>query len=937
MDNKLTYRGKTYGYTDGAESEDKIMSVSAYIGDSIPSVSLPVDTMTAVVLSEERLDQGAQYGADVLYYHGDDLVGRFRLQDIVRIGKDRYRLDCVSAIGLLLTSYHYGGLYTGQTAAEVLADIVGGVVSYTLDDDLGATKIYGLLRKQTRRDNLRDLLFAIGGQVRKDTAGELHIVPMTAGTPYAITADEIYIGGSVTGGNPATEVRVTEHSFMALSTDAVVTLYDGESAAEPMITPKGASVTGVLVEFKQPMHDLSIQNAVMLESGVNYAVISGSPAAVLTGRAYTHTERIVSRRGNSTGTPNIVLSRECTLVNLMNAELVADRLWAYYSAAKTVEADIVVTRQKPGDSVIFTDPFGDETTGYIADMELTMSAILKAKTTIVSGYIPAASGNYYSNVRVIKSSGTWTVPKNCNGKIRVVCIGGGDGGSVGGVGEPGGRGSESSYGTAGKGGLPGTPGSGGKVFSATVPVEPGQQCAVTIGKGGKGQKTAEDNPRGGDTTFGPYTSADGFPPNGGYINLLTGEVYAIRGEEGIPGGMGVGPDDPGERVTYQGVTYVPGDNGANGSYSSATGYGGLGGGAAAGANGCHGEDGSAWYNNGNPFAEGGDGGNGATPVKADNGVIPGQGGGAGHGSGGGGGGGAAKGSASNYQWPGDGGKPGSPGEGGDGADGIVLIYYGKDPSAPEGEHLIFKSDAPFSISVRNKGWDGVLEYFSPNFVWAEWDGTEISASANKGSYIVRLRGSGNTVITGHTFDNGFVMTGGNIRCIGNIETLLDYATVESGAHPEMGRFCFSDLFRGCTGLVNAPELPATTLAYACYHGMFKGCTGLVNAPKLPAMILEEFCYSSMFDGCSNMIQIPALPATDLENFCYDSMFLGCKKLKISEIKNEEYAEVYRIPYAETGFTGMYSLNLMFEDTGGTFAGTPEINTTYYLSSDNEIV
>ena len=28
---------------------------------------------------------------------------------------------------------------------------------------------------------------------------------------------------------------------------------------------------------------------------------------------------------------------------------------------------------------------------------------------------------------------------------------------------------------------------------------------------------------------------------------------------------------------------------------------------------------------------------------------------------------------------------------------------------------------------------------------------------------------------------------------------------------------------------------------------------------------------------------------------------------------------------------------MFSETGGTFTGTPEINTTYYLSSDNMIV
>lgn len=39
----------------------------------------------------------------------------------------------------------------------------------------------------------------------------------------------------------------------------------------------------------------------------------------------------------------------------------------------------------------------------------------------------------------------------------------------------------------------------------------------------------------------------------------------------------------------------------------------------------------------------------------------------------------------------------------------------------------------------------------------------------------------------------------------------------------------------------------------------------------------------------------------------------------------------------TGTTATDALINMFTSTGGTFTGTPEINTTYYLSSDNMIV
>ena len=36
------------------------------------------------------------------------------------------------------------------------------------------------------------------------------------------------------------------------------------------------------------------------------------------------------------------------------------------------------------------------------------------------------------------------------------------------------------------------------------------------------------------------------------------------------------------------------------------------------------------------------------------------------------------------------------------------------------------------------------------------------------------------------------------------------------------------MFSGCTGLTQAPALPATTLASNCYNSMFYGCTGITS-------------------------------------------------------------------------------------------------------------
>ena len=315
------------------------------------------------------------------------------------------------------------------------------------------------------------------------------------------------------------------------------------------------------------------------------------------------------------------------------------------------------------------------------------------------------------------------------------------------------------------------------------------------------------------------------------------------------------------------------------------------------------------------------------------------------------------------------------------------------PFKPAGKsYLTFSSPNSFTLAVSKatKKWDGTIEYFASDKTWTAWDGTTtLSAVADDSEYLLYLRGTGNRIITGDNTAGIWVISGTNIKCIGNIDNLLDYTTVESGNHPTMANNCYSSMFYGCTALISAPELPATTLSNGCYNSMFYGCTALTQAPALPATTLADYCYNSMFKGCTSLISAPELPATTLSNgcygfmfrgctaltqapalpaaklavYCYSSMFYGCTalisapelpattlsngcysfmfrgctSLKLSSDKTGEYTQAYRIPTTGTGTTKTGALTNMFVFTGGTFTGTPAINTTYYLSSNNMIV
>lgn len=212
----------------------------------------------------------------------------------------------------------------------------------------------------------------------------------------------------------------------------------------------------------------------------------------------------------------------------------------------------------------------------------------------------------------------------------------------------------------------------------------------------------------------------------------------------------------------------------------------------------------------------------------------------------------------------------------------------------------------FSIIPSGKSWDGVLETSTDGVTWTEWNGVDAVVSSGG---VLMMRGTGNTTITtvidqGNTTTHQWNFQGNTpVYCEGNIETLLDWQSVVRGHHPQMANNCFSSLFADFKGLVTPPTLPAT--------------------------ILPEGCYSLMFSGCTSLAFLPAIPATTFGKQCCECMFMNCSSLHLSERKTGAYQYAWRIPTSGTATAASWALDLMFDNAGGPFKGTPTINTTYY--------
>ena len=155
--------------------------------------------------------------------------------------------------------------------------------------------------------------------------------------------------------------------------------------------------------------------------------------------------------------------------------------------------------------------------------------------------------------------------------------------------------------------------------------------------------------------------------------------------------------------------------------------------------------------------------------------------------------------------------------------------------------------------------------------------TEVRFGGDNGS--LRLRGTGNLNGTALGFEGyskiSFIYPNVQVKCTGDIRTLLDYRNFQY-VETKYAKFC--NLFKGCTQLTTAPELPAMELGDRCYSNMFSDCSSLTTAPALPATTLAVSCYDTMFYGCTALKKAPELPATTLANFCYFQMFSSCSAL-----------------------------------------------------------
>lgn len=701
---------------DASKADMRLDYCSSFQEVALDESSLSFDTVSVEVCTTTI---GAQLSAlpnntPIIVYRGGEIKARFVSSGVSRIGPVTFQLTGRSPMGALTGMVHTGGIYTGQTVEDVVKEICGNIPSL-IKSVYSGVKLYGWLpyadgKERSARDNLSQVLFAIGAYLRTDLNGVLRIEPLWDGTASLIDVDRSYTGGTVKYDSPISAVTVTEHQYVA-----------GTEVKELF---SGTAQNGDIITFSEPMHSLSATGFTILESGANYAKISAG-AGALTGKAYIHNTRLITQPVTAGAVENIKSVTDATLVSLVNSYAVAKRLADYYRCRETITNDIVSGHEKPGHVVSVYHPYDKKmVSACIQSLDTTMSATLKSSMEALVGFKPAQpeSAEYLDERVVLTGSGEFQIPEGTT-TIHYVMISAGQGGRCGEKGEDTQSGPKFSWtnpvfedrvdgyalALGGKGGPGGKGGMGGRIVEGDLDVSQLKSLAYACGKSGKGAEFSPDDlpgTDGTDTVFHGMTTAGASAPDLGFTDPITGEQFGGVGEDGLPGGNGAGRDPSVSEYTDDSVqqyvngtvaydedgnAFTPGPvAGSDGkvsmtriaSTSTPRSFGwyssGLGGGPAAGANGKAGSSGRGLPGETTVDVTGGSGADGMTATLTPSEPKRyGRGGRGGYGGGGAGSGGIAVKNGSGTTTAGTPGAGGLGGPGGPGADGCVILYYRK--------------------------------------------------------------------------------------------------------------------------------------------------------------------------------------------------------------------------------------------------------------------
>lgn len=312
---------------------DELKSASFVHEVDLISDTVPVNVLDAACRTRDKVDFVFQRKQPVEGYNDGALIGVYYIEKGRRTGARDFEIACCDAIGVLDIDEYGGGIWFEDTPlVDILAAVFGDIFEFDIDPAFAESTLRGHITPGTKREALQQIAFALGAVV--DTTGtyKIRLYPPPVGTGKTIPATRTYTGGEVEVADKVTEVEVTAYTIL------------DERPGEDQ----------EYIEFNDVQYRCEIET----KHAVNPDVVASD-------------------------LQNKIKFTDAYLVNLSNAQTLADNILAYYMRRETYSFKHVLDGQEPGARAAAFLPWGGETGGNIIKMSLSVTGIAVSDTEML--------------------------------------------------------------------------------------------------------------------------------------------------------------------------------------------------------------------------------------------------------------------------------------------------------------------------------------------------------------------------------------------------------------------------------------------------------------------------------------------------------------------------------------------------------------------------
>ena len=317
------------------------------------SETLPINVCDFTLDSKTDMEYSFQAKQPLSVFYNDELKATIFVEKSKRIGKRMWSVNGEDYTGILDGITFMGGMYDGQDAYELLDTILTQAkVPHTITEDLRGVLLYGHIPICSCRDAVRRICFATCTVADTSNSETFDVFFLSKEISQTLEKRRIRQGQSFEDSDRVTEVQISQHNFIPLTTD--------DDRTEVYKASESGTGENILVEFSEPLHTLNISNGTIIKSGANYAIITTSNSSCsLWGYHYKDNITVKSIKN-----PNILASdienikkiENETLISSRNVDAVLENCYTYFTKTSKVNLTIEDGKRVENGMVVYDEP-----------------------------------------------------------------------------------------------------------------------------------------------------------------------------------------------------------------------------------------------------------------------------------------------------------------------------------------------------------------------------------------------------------------------------------------------------------------------------------------------------------------------------------------------------------------------------------------------------